>query len=93
MIPFEKKWVYKNEMKGSSSIKYVLPAMIPGHEELNYQNLSIQNGTMAMNIYENLHLRPASEIEKIRRDLLAYCKLDTLAMVRLWEKLVEISKS
>ena len=33
----------------------------------------------------------SSEIVKIREDLLAYCKLDTLAMVRLHERLVGIS--
>jgi hypothetical protein len=28
------------------------------------------------------------EKEKVRHDLLAYCGMDTLAMVRIWEKLI-----
>ncbi|SDN62993.1 DUF2779 domain-containing protein [Bacillus sp. OK048] len=90
MIPFEKKWVYRNEMKGSSSIKNVLPALLPGIAELDYHKLTIQNGSMAMEVYETLHLRTPEEIETIRTDLLSYCKLDTIAMVRLWQKLAEI---
>ena len=31
----------------------------------------------------------SSDIVRLREDLLAYCKLDTLAMVRLCERLVE----
>ena len=30
------------------------------------------------------------EKQKIRRDLLAYCRLDTLAMVKIWERLVNM---
>ncbi len=29
MIPFQQKWYYTPEMKGSYSIKYVLPALVP----------------------------------------------------------------
>jgi hypothetical protein len=29
----------------------------------------------------------SDEVSKVRKDLLAYCKLDTLAMVKIWEKL------
>jgi hypothetical protein len=35
-------------------------------------------------------VRENEEREKIRQDLLAYCRLDTLAMVRIWEKLVSL---
>lgn len=93
MIPFQKKWIYLNEMKGSYSIKYVLPALFPHDEELNYQNLEIQNGSMAMSVYENLHLQPHTVIERIRAELLAYCRLDTMAMVRIWEWLKELINS
>jgi hypothetical protein len=33
---------------------------------------------------------PAKEAEEARQALLAYCYLDTLAMVRVWEKLLEV---
>ena len=39
MIPFQKKWYYTPEMKGSYSIKAVLPALVP---ELSYQDFGHQ---------------------------------------------------
>jgi hypothetical protein len=45
-----------------------------------------------MGAFANLHLiRDAEERDQIRKALLAYCHLDTLAMVKLWLKLKEIS--
>ena len=90
MIPFQKKWYYQNEMRGSYSIKYVLPALFPDDETLDYKQLQIQNGSMAMEIYAVLHTYPKKKIEEIRLALLSYCGLDTLAMVRIWEFLDNI---
>lgn len=90
MEPFKYKYYYTNEMKGSYSIKYVLPALCPNNDELDYNKLDIQNGVMAMNTFEILHLKSPNEIQKIRENLLAYCKLDTLAMVRILEKLYKV---
>jgi hypothetical protein len=71
---------------GSASIKKVLPVLCP---ELSYKELDINEGTKAMlqwheMVYGNLS---ESEKEKIRFDLLTYCKLDTWAMVEIWRKL------
>jgi hypothetical protein len=30
--------------------------------------------------------------EKVRQDLLEYCKLDTFGMVRIWQKLVSLTQ-
>ena len=87
MVPFQKKWFYTPEMKGSYSIKYVLPALFPNDEMLDYQRLTIQNGSMAMDIYATLHTRSTEEIRQIRQDLLAYCQLDTYAMIKIWHYL------
>lgn len=84
---FSKRFYYQKEMKGSHSIKYVLPALFPNDEELDYEKLNIKNGSMAMNAFPTLHLKNTSEIKQIREDLLKYCCLDTLAMVRILEKL------
>ena len=44
-----------------------------------------------MDIFANLHLlKDISKRDGIRKDLLAYCRLDTLAMVRIWKKLHEV---
>ena len=37
------------------------------------------------------HMEP-EELERTRRNLLKYCELDTLAMVKIWERLKEVSK-
>ena len=89
MVVFSKRDYYTKDMKGSYSIKYVLPALIKENDELDYKKLNIQNGSMAMNAFAKLHTKSASEIENTRKDLLEYCKLDTLAMVKIWDKLKE----
>jgi len=75
--------VYLKAFKGSFSIKSVLPAMVPG---LSYQDLKIKDGNTAAAEYKRMiaGTTPSSESEQIYRDLLAYCKRDTEAMVELF---------
>ncbi|MBW2506420.1 MAG: DUF2779 domain-containing protein [Deltaproteobacteria bacterium] len=90
MVPFRNRDYYVKEMCGSHSIKYVLPALVP---ELSYDNLNIADGKAAMLAYAKLAaISAAAEKEKIRQDLLAYCRLDTLAMVRIWQKLLALTQ-
>jgi len=85
MIPFQKKYYYAPEMKGSYSIKAVLPALVP---ELSYDNLEINEGGLASVAYESLQTETdLMFIAEIKQQLLEYCKMDTLGMVRLLEKL------
>lgn len=85
MIPFQKKWYYAPEMEGSYSIKKVLPALVP---ELSYKELSIADGGSASLAFEGLfEEKDMFKIEETRRNLLEYCKLDTLAMVEILNKL------
>jgi hypothetical protein len=88
MTPFRSKQYYLPEMQGSYSIKYVLPALIP---ELSYSDLTISNGGDASATFYNL--RNEVDTEKAietREDLLQYCGLDTLAMVKILEKIKSI---
>ena len=88
MIPFQQKWVYTPEMKGSYSIKYVLPALVP---ELSYDNLAIkEGGTASLTFFQMVNGEFNGDIAKTRKDLLEYCELDTYAMVKILEKLYEI---
>ena len=81
MTPFSQKHYYTPEMKGSYSIKKVLPALVP---ELSYVNLNINEGGSASLAFAYLYDETNTEtIKKTRDDLLAYCKLDTLAMVEI----------
>lgn len=91
MLPFFYRMYYTREMEGSYSIKYVLPALFPNDPELNYHNLElVHNGGEASAIFASLGEKPKEEQQKIRKALLEYCKLDTLAMVKIWERLKNI---
>jgi len=89
---FQYKHYYDPKFHGKYSVKIVLPTLFPNDDELDYKKLgSIQNGGDAMDTFANLHLlKDKSKRDDIRKDLLAYCRLDTLAMVRIWEKLHDL---
>jgi len=85
MIPFQKKWYYTKEMKGSYSIKKVLPAL---DSELTYNELQIQDGGLASHTFTQLITNKGNKkFESVRRNLLDYCEMDTLAMVKIVEKI------
>ncbi len=88
LVPFQSGWYYKKEMGGSFSIKSVLPAICPDDPELDYHELEgVHNGSEAMSIFPKIQYMEKAEQERVRRNLLAYCRLDTLAMVKVWEEL------
>ena len=93
--PFQYKHYYHPKFNGKYSIKIVLPTLFPNNDELDYKKLgSIQNGGDAMDTFANLHLlKDKSKIDEIKKDLLDYCHLDTLAMVRILEKLEYLCKT
>ena len=81
MIPFKEKWYYMPSMKGSYSIKSVLPALVPS---LSYDHLEINNGGLASVSFSNIHtIASKDRVNVIRQNLLEYCKMDTLAMVKI----------
>lgn len=83
--PFQERSYYHPAMKNSFSMKNLLPALVP---ELNYSNLKISSGSIAMIAFEKL--QKETDMFKIldtRDHLLEYCKLDTLAMVKVFEVL------
>lgn len=91
MIPFKNRNYYAREMKGSHSLKYVLPALYPNDPELDYHNLPVvHHGGEAAEAFLNLNEKSKEEQEIIREGLLRYCELDSLAMVKIWEKFREV---
>jgi hypothetical protein len=88
LLPVLRENVYHPEFRGSFSIKAVLTPLVP---ELSYTDLVIVDGqTASVEIARLLFVAqriPLNERERIRDDLLAYCKQDTWAMVRLLERL------
>lgn len=86
LLPLAQKYYYHPAMKGSWSIKAVLPTIAEGDSDLDYKQLDeIQNGMLAQAAYlEIIHPDTTKERrENLTRKLLNYCKLDTLAMVKL----------
>jgi hypothetical protein len=71
---------------GSYSLKSVLPALVP---EMSYAGLEVADGQAAGLAWESLVCGGLDEDERdrIREALLDYCGQDTLAMVKLVEKL------
>lgn len=80
-------------MKGSYSIKKVLPALFPDDDdELDYAKLpGVHKGDEAANAFLTLSEKTPQEQKEIREGLLRYCELDTYAMVKIWEKFREVT--
>ena len=82
LLPMFREHYYHPDMRGSWSIKKVLPTIAP---ELDYDDLEIGNGGDAQLGYLRATATdtPADEKQRLRQQLLDYCERDTLAMVRL----------
>jgi hypothetical protein len=86
LLPIAQARFYHPSQQGSWSIKKVLPAIAP---ELRYDQLSgVQDGEMAMQAYLEAvdPLTTSERKQEIRTQLVSYCALDTLAMVKIWSK-------
>lgn len=72
----------------SNSLKSVLPVVVPG---LTYESLSVQNGTQAQVVWEQMiACESNAEKQRLLDQLRAYCHLDTLAMVEMHRVLVSL---
>jgi hypothetical protein len=73
-------------------VKDILTPLVP---ELSYRDLVIVDGkTASVEIARLLFVSgriPVDQRDKTRHDLLEYCKRDTFATVRLFERLVELA--
>lgn len=89
MVPFSSNWYVDSEFCGSASIKNVLPVLVP---ELSYKTLGIQEGSAAQRLWMEAVLDGKRDGEKaqILDDLRQYCKLDTLAMVEIYNVLKKL---
>ncbi len=77
---------------GRTSIKKVLPVVAPA---LSYDSLRVGNGDDAMGTFGLLRVgqRGREEHAGLRAALLAYCKLDTAAMVEVHRALLGVRRS
>lgn len=89
MTPFSEGWFVDSDFMGSASIKKVLPVLVP---ELSYKELAVQEGQTAQRLWMEAVLEgkgTSIDNERLFTDLLAYCELDTLAMVKIYEHLLK----
>ena len=89
LLPVVRNHVYHPKFAGSYSIKNVLPALVPG---MTYEGMEVADGTDAGLAWESLIQGGLDQAERdrIRKALLEYCGQDTLAMVRLLERLQRV---
>ena len=87
MDVFTGQMVVHPKFRGRTSIKWVLPALVP---QLSYQGLAIQEGATASETWNRIVTGDleGDEAEEARKDLLTYCKRDSLAMVEIWRALL-----
>lgn len=87
MLIFQSQWYAHPDFRGSYSIKKVLPVLAP---ELSYKEMEVGEGATAMATWKRLvfelDVSPV-ERERLREAMLTYCKMDTFAMVRIWQHL------
>ncbi len=80
------------DFKGKTSIKKVLPVLVPS---LRYDDLGISEGlTATIKWFRAATWKTMSEAERVQifDDLLEYCELDTLAMVEIFNALAALPK-
>ena len=89
MVPFRQGAYSDCRFHGSTSLKNVLPVLVP---KLNYGKLNIQEGQTASLKAEKWYsgYMGKEEWKKTYRDLIKYCKLDTLAMVEILRVLKKV---
>lgn len=86
LLPVVRKHVYHPKFGGSYSIKNVLPALVPG---MTYEGMEVADGQAAGLAWVSLVRGglDSDERDRVEKALRDYCEQDTLAMVRLLEKL------
>lgn len=82
MLVFKHGHYVHKDFHGRASLKKVLPVLVP---KLSYKKLNIQEGETASASWQKLFdpEMSAADKKKLYKDMLAYCELDTLAMVEI----------
>ena len=89
IIPFRSFWVYHPRQRGNCSLKAVLPALT----DFGYDDLAIGDGNQAARQYQQALYGNVTTKDRamIFKNLLEYCKLDTMAMVEILRRLENLA--
>jgi hypothetical protein len=93
LLPIIRNHVYHPDFGGRFGLKYVLPVLVP---ELSYNDLEVAEGQAASSELAKLMFggddMSSEERERVRRNLLEYCKMDTWALVKMLKRLVVLPR-
>jgi hypothetical protein len=86
LLPVVRRHVSHPGFGGSFSLKRVLPALAPA---LSYEDMEVSDGSMAGAIWDRLIRQRPEPVEAARLEaaLRAYCRQDTLGLLRLVREL------
>lgn len=87
---FKKQYHVHKDYKGSSSIKKVLPVLVP---DLSYKDMGVGDGGAAAETWNRIVRGELIEDQKQSaiHNLREYCKLDTYAMYAIWKELYKLA--
>ncbi len=92
MKPFDKGFYFNPKQANRTSIKYVMPALVPNHAN-DYHDLPVvKNGAQALAMFPKLFKLSGKELLEKRKGMLEYCKLDTYSMVWVLDELWKVVK-
>ena len=83
LVDFEKiirKHIYHPAFGGSFSLKKVVTTLVT---DVGYNDLAVRDGSAAIALFAQMARGEVEDVDEARRNLLAYCRTDTLVMVRL----------
>jgi hypothetical protein len=91
--PFGNFYYYHSSQKGSASVKNVLPAIT----NLSYEGMEIADGLAASvyflyicgNYYAGESCPTREEVDRIRKSLIKYCRMDTGGMIHILRALIK----
>ena len=91
IVPFRRFAYYHPDQKGAASMKGVLPALTGK----GYSELTIRDGGTASLEFLRVTFGQisAEDRDRVRRDLLTYCGLDTEGMIDILRALVQLSQN
>ncbi len=93
LLPVVRNHIYHPAFEGGFGLKQVVPALIP---KLRYDDLEVSGGAEASQMLMRLITKGGAikqrERLRLRRELLKYCAIDTLALMKLHEKLEKLAR-
>ncbi len=83
-----RKYYKDYRFNGSNGLKSVLPVIVP---EMSYDGMEVSHGQEAQVVWNDMiRMESGPERLKLQQGLLEYCRQDTLAMVRIHQKLMDV---